>query len=101
MIRITFIRRDGTPLVAEAIPGQTLLKIAQGAGIDLEGSCGGAMACSTCHLVIDSVWYAKLPSPGSDESDILDLAPNLTRTSRLGCQIKVTEDMDGLVVRVP
>ena len=99
-IKVTFVTADGQHRAYSAEIGQTLLKLAQDNGYDLEGTCEGSLACATCHVVIDPVWYGKLPEPSSDESDMLDLAPHRTRTSRLSCQIKLTEALDGLVVRV-
>src|SRR5208282_5171310 len=83
-----------------AEPGQTLLKLAQDNGFDLEGTCEGSLACATCHVIVDPAWYGKLPPPSSDEMDMLDLAVGRARTSRLSCQIKLTEAMDGLVIGI-
>ena len=69
--------------------------------IDLEGACEGSLACSTCHLIIDDEWFTKLPAPEEDEEDMLDLAFGLTKTSRLGCQIIMTDELDGIVVKIP
>jgi 2Fe-2S ferredoxin len=101
MPKLTFIRPDGTRLDATAPEGASVLEVAQEHGIDLEGVCEGEMACSTCHVIVDKDWYDKLPPPGEEENDTLDLAVGLTRTSRLGCQIRLTAALDGLVVRVP
>src|ERR1700743_308498 len=66
------------------------------------GACGGSCACSTCHVIVESEdYYNKMPEPDDDENDMLDLAFGLTKTSRLGCQVKMTKDLDGLVVRLP
>jgi ferredoxin len=100
-MKITFILRDGEKHDFEAKAGQTLLEIAKTHELEMEGACGGAMACSTCHVIVDPAWYGKLPPPSSDETDMLDLAPGLTRTSRLGCQIKMTEALNGLIVKLP
>ena len=81
--------------------GFSLLDIAHRNGIDIEGACEGQMACSTCHVVVDPEWYGRLPPPVEEEEDMLDLAFGLTRTSRLACQIDMTEALDGLVVRLP
>ena len=81
--------------------GKSLLVAAQQNDIDIEGACEGAMACSTCHLIVSEDWFEKLPDASEEEEDMLDLAHGLTRTSRLGCQIRVTEDLDGIVIRVP
>jgi ferredoxin, 2Fe-2S len=101
MPKITFLLRDGSPKVVDAPVGASLLRVAHDNDIDLEGACGGSLACATCHLVVDEAWYPKLPQKTTAEEDMLDLAFGLTETSRLGCQIKVTEDMDGMVVALP
>jgi ferredoxin len=67
----------------------------------LEGTCEGQMACSTCHVVVAPDWFAKLPPASADEEDMLDLAAAVTATSRLSCQIRLTHDLDGLLVRIP
>tara|TARA_B110000467_G_C18005837_1_gene307882 strand:+ start:47 stop:370 length:324 start_codon:yes stop_codon:yes gene_type:complete len=96
-----FIDTDGKPQEVEAPLGHSLLQIAWDNGIDIEGACEGAMACSTCHVVVDPAWFDKLDAPTEDEDDMLDLAPGLKASSRLGCQIIITEAMDGLVVHLP
>ena len=101
MPNLIFIDRDGNEKTVEAPVGDTILQIAHANDIDIEGACEGYMACSTCHIVVDADWYKKLPPPSEDEEDMLDLAFGLTRTSRLGCQITVTEDNDGLRVKLP
>ena len=98
---LVFIKPDGSPLEVPAKCGESVLEIGQRNGIDLEGSCEGCMSCSTCHVIIDADWYDKLPSSTEEEEDILDLAVGLSRTSRLGCQITMTADLDGLIVHVP
>ncbi|MGE7207273.1 2Fe-2S iron-sulfur cluster-binding protein [Sphingomonas sp. NPDC019816] len=101
MIALTFITRDGHSVTAEAIPGETLLRIGQRAGQPLEGTCGGQMACATCHVLIDPAYLDRLPAPAAEEEDMLDLVPDATRTSRLACQIILTPDMAGCTVRIP
>jgi 2Fe-2S ferredoxin len=101
MPKITFIQRDGSRVDVDAPVGVSLLRVAHDNDIDLEGACGGSLACATCHLVINEDWYDKLPAKTNAEEDMLDLAFGLTETSRLGCQIKVTDDMDGMVVGLP
>ncbi len=85
----------------EAPLGLSVLEIAHRNDIDLEGACEGSMACSTCHVIIDPDWSERLPEPSEEEEDMLDLAFGLTATSRLGCQIRMTEDLDGLTVTLP
>jgi len=101
MPRVNFILRDGSKREIAAENGQTLMILAQQNGLDIEGACGGAMACSTCHVIVEKEWYGKLSPPSDDETDMLDLAPGLTRTSRLGCQIKMADQLDGLTVKLP
>ncbi len=101
MPKMVFIEPDGTVREVDAPVGVTILEIAHRNNIDIEGACEGAMACSTCHVIVDKEWYGRLPSPEEDEEDMLDLAYGLTRTSRLGCQISMTEALDGLTVRLP
>ncbi len=101
MPRMTFIERDGTRREVEAPLGLSVLEIARRQKIDIEGACEGSLACSTCHVIVDPEWYDLLKEPSEDEEDMLDLAFNLTRTSRLGCQIIITEELDGLTVRLP
>ena len=98
---ITFINPDGNALSANAPIGSTVLEIAQENGVNLEGACEGSMACATCHVIVDQSFFDLLPPPREDEEDILDLASELTTTSRLGCQIVITEHLDGLVLHVP
>jgi 2Fe-2S ferredoxin len=100
-MKVFFDLPGGKRLTCEAEAGQSLLKLAQDNGIDLEGTCESSLACATCHVVIDPAWYGKLPAPIADELDMLDLATNRARTSRLSCQITLTGALDGLVVRVP
>ena len=100
MPRMTFIDADGNPREVDAPLGHSLLQIAWDNGLDMEGACEGAMACSTCHVIVDPSWNDRLDAPTEDEEDMLDLAPGLKATSRLGCQIIITEAMDGLVVQL-
>ena len=101
MPSMTFVYPDGTERTVEAPVGDSVLEIAHANDIDIEGACEGFMACSTCHVIVDKDWYAKLPAPSEDEEDMLDLAFGLTRTSRLGCQMTIAEGLDGLRVSLP
>jgi ferredoxin, 2Fe-2S len=101
MPRMIFVERDGTRREVDAPIGASVLEIAHRHGIDIEGACEGSLACSTCHVVVDPEWYELLQAASEDEEDMLDLAFNLTQTSRLGCQIVMTEELDGLTVRLP
>jgi ferredoxin, 2Fe-2S len=101
MPTVSFILADGSrrDFVVEA--GKSLLDVAWDNGLDVEGACGGVMACSTCHVIVDPAWISKLSDPSVEEEEMLDLAWGLTETSRLGCQITVSEALDGLVVSLP
>lgn len=98
---VHFIARDGSIRSVAATPGDRLLDAAQADGQPLEGTCEGQLACATCHVIVDAADVARLPPASADEEDMLDLAPGATRTSRLACQIRLTEALDGLTVRVP
>jgi ferredoxin len=101
MVRVTFVTAQNDRISAEAEAGSRLLEVAQNAGMPLEGTCEGQMACSTCHVVVAPDWFARLPAAVDDEEDMLDLAAGVTRTSRLSCQITLTDELDGLEVRIP
>ena len=102
MTLVRFFKADGTlDKEVDAVPGQRLLDVAWAAREPLEGACEGVMACSTCHVIVDAEDFAKLPSASEEEEDLLDLAAHATRTSRLACQIILTEDLESLSVRVP
>lgn len=102
MILVRFISADGGQVQeVEARAGDNLLDVAQAAGQPLEGTCEGQMACSTCHVIVAAEDFAKLPRACEEEEDMLDLAASTTRTSRLSCQITLTEDMKTLTVRIP
>jgi ferredoxin, 2Fe-2S len=96
-----FVEADGNRREVDAEAGRSVLEIAHANNIDIEGACEGALACSTCHVIVDQDWFDKLPAPSEDEEDMLDLAFGLTRWSRLGCQLELTRELDGLVVRLP
>ncbi len=101
VFKMTFVEPDGKGREVDAPDGATVLDIAHDNDIDLERACEGSMACSTCHVIVDPEWHGRLPASGEEEDDILDMAFGLARTSRLGCQITITEELDGLVVRLP
>ncbi|HEY3912207.1 MAG TPA: ferredoxin family 2Fe-2S iron-sulfur cluster binding protein [Stellaceae bacterium] len=101
MPKMVFVERDGARREVDAPVGLSVLEIAHRHGIDIEGACEGSLACSTCHVIVDPEWYDRLDAASEDEDDMLDLAFNLSKTSRLGCQIVITEELDGLTVRLP
>ncbi|PUU77671.1 2Fe-2S ferredoxin-type domain-containing protein [Tuber borchii] len=99
---VTFIDKSSNPHKFAVSAGENLLDIAQEHDLDMEGACGGSAACSTCHvIVVDDAMYERIPEPEDDENDMLDLAFGLTETSRLGCQVKMSKEIDGLVVKLP
>ncbi|WP_188969037.1 ferredoxin family 2Fe-2S iron-sulfur cluster binding protein [Neoroseomonas lacus] len=101
MPKMVFVQRDGTRKEVDAPLGLSVLEIAHRHGVDIEGACEGSLACSTCHVIVDAAWFAKLAKPTEDEEDMLDLAFDLQETSRLGCQLIMTDALDGLVVKLP
>ena len=102
MTLVRFFKADGTlDKEVKAAPGQRLLDVAWAERQPLEGACEGVMACSTCHVIVDDGDFGKLPPATEEEEDLLDLAAHATRTSRLACQIILTEDLESLDVRIP
>jgi 2Fe-2S ferredoxin len=101
MPKMVFVDTQGNRREVDAPNGLSVLEVAHKHGIDLEGACEGSLACSTCHVIIDPSWFEVLKDPTEDEEDMLDLAFGLTKTSRLGCQIVMSEELDGLVVSLP
>lgn len=102
MPKITYIEHDGTTHEVDAGAGTTVMNAALDnlvPGIDAD--CGGECSCATCHVMINPEWMAKVGQPGDTEESMLDLNPERQDNSRLSCQIKVTEDLDGLVVNLP
>lgn len=101
LVQVNFITAAGDRLTGNATPGSRLLELAQGLNLSLEGTCEGQMACSTCHVILDEAWFDLVPPASADEEDMLDLAAGVARTSRLSCQITLTEALHGLIVRIP
>ncbi len=101
MPKMTFIERNGAPREVEAPLGLSVLEVAHKHGVDIEGACEGSLACSTCHVIVAPEWFGKLKKASEDEEDMLDVAFGLQKTSRLGCQIVMTEALDGLTVTLP
>jgi ferredoxin len=99
---VRFFKADGTlDKEVDAKAGQRLLDVAWAAREPLEGACEGVMACSTCHVIVAAEDFGKLPAASEEEEDLLDLAAHATRTSRLACQIMLTEELKSLDVRIP
>ena len=101
MPRIVFIEADGNRKEVDAPLGLSIMEVAHKFDIDIEGACEGSLACATGHVIVQPSWYERLDEPSEDEEDMLDLAFDLQQTSRLGCQIVVTEEMEGLTVALP
>ena len=101
MPKLTFIEKDGNHKTVEAPNGLSIMELAHKFDVDIEGACEGSLACATCHVIVDPDWFSKLEEASEDEEDMLDLAFGLTETSRLGCQIIMSDDLDGLVVTLP
>ncbi len=101
MPKIIFIDSNGEEKVVDAELGLSILEVAHKNNIDLEGACEGSLACATCHVILEQDVFDKLEEPSEDEEDMLDLAFGLTHTSRLGCQIIMSEELDGIKVKLP
>lgn len=99
-IHITFLF-NSTKQEVKAETGSTILEIAEEHGIPLKGACEGNGACGTCHVIIDEKSFAKLDDMDEQEEDTLDLVPELNHCSRLACKVKLTKEMDGLVIKIP
>ncbi|MCE2510715.1 MAG: 2Fe-2S iron-sulfur cluster binding domain-containing protein [Alphaproteobacteria bacterium] len=98
MPKMTFIYPDGKRQEVEAPLGQSILEIARANDVPIEGACDGSLSCSTCHVIVEPGYYELLDPAAEDEEDMLDLAIGVTKTSRLGCQVRMTEGLDGLTV---
>ncbi|KAH8556321.1 2Fe-2S ferredoxin-type domain-containing protein [Umbelopsis sp. PMI_123] len=98
---VHFITPEGEKIDVKATEGDTMLDLAQRYDIELECACEGSLACSTCHVICEQEYYDKMEEPTDEENDMLDLAFGLTDTSRLGCQIAMNKDLDGLTVKMP
>ena len=102
MPKITYIDSAGTARTVEAVVGATVMEAAIKNDVPgIEAECGGACACATCHVYVDEAWRAQTGEPSPMEEDMLDFGFDVRPNSRLSCQIKVTEELDGLVVRTP
>jgi 2Fe-2S ferredoxin len=102
MPKITFIDAQGESRTVEGEAGSTVMEVAVRNGVPgIEAECGGACACATCHVYVDDAWAEKTGQPEPMEEDMLDFAFDVRPTSRLSCQIRVRDDLDGLVVRTP
>ena len=102
MAKITYIEHDGTQHVLDVKPGLSVMEAAVKANVPgIDADCGGACACATCHVYVDEAWLGRLDGQGDMEVSMLDFAENVQPASRLACQLKVSDALDGLVVRMP
>lgn len=101
MPNIVFVTPDGLENNVWVENGVTVMEAGRDAGLGIEGTCGGCLSCATCHVIVDAGWFKKTGAPNEDETDMLDLAIGLAATSRLGCQIEMSEALDGLRVSIP
>lgn len=101
MVNVVYINRSGQRIPVKAKVGDNVLHLAQKHGIELEGACEASLACSTCHVYVSADHYDKLPEPVEREDDMLDMAPMLQENSRLGCQIILTQELDGIELTLP
>ena len=99
--KLIFIQPDGYEKSINAENGLSIMEVARDNDLGIEGTCGGSISCCTCHVVIDKDWFPVVGNPNPDEEDMLDLAFGLTSTSRLGCQIEITDKLDGLRISIP
>ncbi|KAK2904983.1 hypothetical protein Q8A67_006782 [Cirrhinus molitorella] len=102
-VTVHFLNRDGKRITVNALTGESLLDVVVNQDLDIDGfgACEGTLACSTCHLIFEEAVYKKLGPITDEEMDMLDLAYGLTDTSRLGCQVCLRKDLDGMILRVP
>ena len=101
MPKVKFIKEDGSEYELNVDEGSTLMEVGRDNNMGLEGTCGGSLSCATCHVYFSDADFARVGQPSDDEMDMLELAFGLTPTSRLGCQIMIDDNLDGLTVKVP
>ena len=100
MPKVCFIEKDGSEVIVEVPVGFSILDAARQNNVKLDGPCGGNLVCGLCDIIIDEKFYDKLPAPSEDEEDMLDLVPNCCKTSRLSCQVKMTDALDGIKIKL-
>lgn len=100
-MKLTVVTKTESGREIKLIEGSPLVEVLKHEGFYVPASCGGSMACSTCHVILDQLTYSNLPQPSADEEDVLDMIPQLTSTSRLSCQVVCCAEMDGGTVRIP
>lgn len=102
MPQIIFITHDGTEYQADAAIGESVMKVASNASVPgILADCGGEGSCGTCHCYIDAAWISRIPAPAPNEAEMLQCVLDPIENSRLSCQVKVTQDLDRMVIRLP
>lgn len=101
MPKLIFVNSEGTEKSVDAENGLSVMEVARDNDLEIEGTCGGSISCCTCHVIIDKDWFSIVGGPNPDEEDMLDLAIGLEPTSRLSCQIEITNKLDGLRMKIP
>ena len=101
MFKVYLLKKNKKKKISVCNKSTTILDLARRENLNIEGSCDGSMACSTCHVLIEKEWFVKLPPPCLDEKEMLTLLPNYNSNSRLGCQILITKKLDGLSFSIP
>lgn len=99
-MKVLVYERGGKLVELDELPGQTLMDAIRDAGLNLTGLCGGCMACGTCHVYVDDAWQARVEPAGETENAMLDVVEERRENSRLSCQIKLNENLDGLTVKI-
>jgi len=100
MPTIQVVDRDGQTHEIQGQSGWSLMEVLRDKGLPIEAACGGCASCATCHVYIDADWIAKLPAKGEEEEDMLDLALEVQATSRLSCQVELSDEMEGLTLTI-
>ncbi|KRY10494.1 Adrenodoxin-like protein, mitochondrial [Trichinella patagoniensis] len=100
-VQVTFIGKDNKKVPVYGKVGENLLTVARRFGLDLEGACEASCACTTCHVYVDPCFFDKLNPMSEEEEDLLDLVPCLEENSRLGCQVILSKELDGIIVTIP
>ena len=101
MTKLIFIQENGNESSIDAENGLSVMEVGRDNDIGIEGTCGGSISCCTCHVIIDPEWFPIVGKPNPDEEDMLDLAVGLKPTSRLGCQIEISDVLNGIRINVP
>lgn len=102
MLKATFVQHNGESVKLDVETGYTLMEAAVRGGVEgIDAECGGACACGTCHIIVDEAWFSKLAATGEDEAAMLEFVSHASPTSRLACQVRLNEDLDGIVIKIP